>query len=60
MLLINSTPRLKVDNFLSLLVQTFDTNEDLTIMAKQMISKFQFIAKMHGEVTNNIYQAYTR
>jgi predicted ester cyclase len=54
MLLTNHTPRLKVDNFLSMLVQTFDTYADLAFMAEQMISKLQLITKMHGEVTNNI------
>jgi hypothetical protein len=55
-MLTNRTPRLKVDNFLSPLVQTFDIYEDLAIMAEQMISKLQLITKMHGEVTSNICQ----
>jgi hypothetical protein len=55
-MLTNRTPRLKVDNFLSPLVQTFDIYEDLAIMAEQLISKLQLITKMHGEVTSNICQ----
>ncbi len=48
MLLIGQTPRLKVDKFLSPLVQTFNDDDDLVVLVEQMINKFQFIAKMHG------------
>jgi hypothetical protein len=60
MLLIGQTPRLKIDNFLSPLVQTFNDDEDLVVMVEQMISKLQFIAKMHGLVFDNVNQAQVR
>jgi len=53
-------PILRVDNFLSLLVQTFKGGDNPTIMAKQMISKMQLTSKMHGEVTRNSTQAQAR
>jgi len=56
MLLIGRTPRLRVDNFLSPLVQTFENDVEPSILALQMINKLQFIARMHGEVKENVYQ----
>jgi hypothetical protein len=50
MLLIGRTPRLRTDNFLSLLVQTFENDGEPAILATQIIYKLQFIAKIHGEV----------
>lgn len=47
------TTRLKVDNSLNPLVQTFE-DDDLATMAKHMISKMQLIANMHGEVVENV------
>jgi hypothetical protein len=47
---------LKVDNFLSPLVQTYDDDEDLVVMAKHIISNLQLISRMHGKVSKNIYQ----
>jgi hypothetical protein len=60
MLQIDRTPILKVDDFLSPLVQTFKEGDNPTVMAKQMISKMQLISKMHGEVTRNSIQAQAR
>lgn len=57
MLLIGMTPRLRTNNFLSPLVQTFENDGELASMATQMIYKLQFITKMHGEVKENVYQA---
>jgi hypothetical protein len=53
------TTRLKVDNSLNPLVQTFE-DDDLATMAKHMISKMQLIAKMHGEVVENVNQAQVK
>jgi hypothetical protein len=51
--------RLKVDNFLNPLVQTFEDDDHVT-MPKHMINKMQLIAKMHGEVVENVNQAQVR
>jgi hypothetical protein len=48
--------RLKANKFLNPLVQTFK-DVDPAIMAKHMINKMQLIAKMHGEVVENVNQA---
>jgi len=42
------SPRLKVDNFLNSLVSTFDEDDDIVILAEQMIEKMKLITKMHG------------
>jgi hypothetical protein len=39
MVLTKQTPKLKVDNFLSPLVQAFEANDDPTVMVEQMINK---------------------
>ncbi len=41
---------------MSPLVKTFEDDGEPIILAAQMIYKQQLIAKMHGEVTENIYQ----
>jgi hypothetical protein len=51
--LISFTTRLKVDNSLNPLVQTFE-DDDLATMAKHMISKMQLIANIHGEAVENV------
>ncbi len=51
--------RLKANNFLNPLVQTFEDDDPAT-MAKHMINKMQLIAKMHGEVVENVNQAQVR
>ncbi len=57
MLLIGRTPRLRANNFLSPLVQTFEDDAKLSILVVEMIDKLQFISKLHGEVKENVYQA---
>jgi hypothetical protein len=57
MLLIGRTLRLKGDNFLSPLVQTFEDDAELSILVVEMIDKLQFITKLYGEVKENVYQA---
>ncbi len=57
--LISFTTRLKADNSLNPLVQTFE-DDDLATMAKHMINKMQLLAKMHGEVVENVNQAQVR
>lgn len=55
MVLIRRTQKLKVDNFLSPLVQTFDDDGELTIMVKHMINKLQLV-KLDGELIENVNQ----
>jgi hypothetical protein len=59
MLLTSLTTRLAADKFLNPLVQTFE-DDNLATMAKHMINKMQLIAKMHGEVVENVNQARVR
>jgi hypothetical protein len=54
MLLKGRTPRLKADNFLNPLVQTFEDDAELSILVVEMIEKLQFIAKMHEEMNENV------
>ncbi len=56
MVLIWRTPKLKVDNFLSPLVQTFDDDGEITIMVEHMISKLQLIVKLNGDFIENVNQ----
>jgi hypothetical protein len=56
MILIRRSPKLKVDNFFSPLVQTFDDDGELTIVVEHMISKLQLIVKLEGEFIENINQ----
>lgn len=60
MLLRSRTPCLKADNFLSPWFQTYDDDEDLVAMAKHMISKLQFISRMHKNVSKNIHQTQVK
>lgn len=60
MLLIGRTPKLRVDNFLNPLVQTFEDDAEPSILAVQMIDKLQLIAKMHEEVKEDICQVQVR
>ncbi len=60
MLLKSWTPWLKVDKFLSPLVQTYDDDEDLVAMAKHIINKLQPVSRMHGKVLESIYQTQVR
>jgi hypothetical protein len=53
------TTRLKANNFLNPLVQTFEDDDPAT-MAKHMTNKMQLIAKMHGEVVENVNQAQVK
>jgi len=39
MILINHIPRLRANNFLGLLVETNDEDDDLKVLAKRMIKK---------------------
>lgn len=55
MVLIRRTQKLKVDNFLSPLVQTFDDDGEVTIMVKHMINKLQLV-KLDGELIENVNQ----
>ncbi len=59
MVLTSLTTRLKADNFLNPSVQTFE-DDDPTTMAKHMINKMQLIAKMHGEVVENVNHAQVK
>jgi hypothetical protein len=56
MVLTNLTTRLKADNLLNPLVQTFE-DDNLATMVKHMINKMEFITKMHGEVVENVNHA---
>jgi hypothetical protein len=60
MVLIRRTPKLRVDNFLNPLVQTFDDDGELTIMVEHMISKLQLIVKLDGELIENVNQTQVR
>jgi hypothetical protein len=53
-------PRLKANNFLNPLVHAFETNDDPTTMAKQMLKKLQLIARVHGEVVENVNQVQVK
>lgn len=59
MVLVRRTPKLKVDNFLSPLVQTFDDDGELIIMAEHMINKLQLI-KLDGDQIENVNQTQGR
>ncbi len=60
MLLIRWTSRLKTNNFLNLLMQVFEIDNDLAITMEQMLNKLQSIVKMHGEVVENVNQVQIR
>jgi hypothetical protein len=58
MLLIGRTPRLRADNFFNPMVHIFENDVEPSILVVHMIDKLQLIAKMHGEVEENVCQAW--
>lgn len=60
MVLIGRILRLKVNNFLSGLTQTFDEELGVEQFTKQMIVKMELIAKLHKTIlgNNELAQAY--
>jgi hypothetical protein len=53
MVFIERTLRLKADNFLSELTQTFDEELGVEQFTKQMIVKMELITKLHETVLGN-------
>jgi hypothetical protein len=53
MVLIGHTPRIKVNNKLCMLIQTFDEEMNVEQLTKQMISKMQLISELHKSILSN-------
>jgi hypothetical protein len=47
------TPRLKTNNQLCTLIETFDEEMNIEQLTEQMISKMQFIYELHKFILNN-------
>ncbi len=63
MILTSHTPnfaldcKLQADNFLNPLVNSYSEDDYLEVLAQKMIKKMQLIAKMHGQILDNVSQA---
>ncbi len=53
MVLIKQTPKLKVNNQLCMLIQTFDEEMGIEQLTKQKIVKMQFIYGLHKSILDN-------
>jgi hypothetical protein len=54
MILIGCTPKLNVENHLSMLTQEFDAEIRMEQMTKQIIAKMEMIVGMHKAILGNV------
>jgi hypothetical protein len=57
MVLINCTPRFTIDNSFNGLCDVFDEQENLEVIAKQMIIKMWLIESVHKALLENVEHA---
>ncbi len=53
MILTSHTPKLKADNHLSMLVDTFNEELNFEHMVEQMIAKMELVVRLHKVVLGN-------
>jgi len=53
MIFISHTPKLKADNHLSMLVDTFNEELSFEHMVEQMIAKMELVVRLHKAVLGN-------